>query len=294
MTHIPSNLFRSAVAVSAVAAVGAVAAPSAGAQAATSTGGVALSTASEASANRSATTKRSAATIRKAAATRRSKNSAPRSQRGRALTQVSVAGALKRVTPYTGPTGAIVYSRTVTVPLGTGQAPAHHAFSERWQEIGGGHRGHYVSGTIDASTGAQLTRLEGWTSPQLSIVRPGTGRATVAISCSPNVVPDPDIQLRADRAALATLPEGPAIDGIPTRVGVHVAGTSEVRNYLDAATGQPIRSTQNGPGSAAPQFQTTYLAWEERPAGGSASDLTTTVPADAKLPAAADAQGCLR
>jgi hypothetical protein len=123
-------------------------------------------------------------------------------------------------------------------------------------------------------------------------VRSGSSAPIVSITCEPSVVPDPDVQLRVDRAAFADLPDGPAIDGAPTRVAVHLVGTTEVRNYLDAATGQPVRSTQGAPGGDV-ELQTTYLAWEERPAGGASADLVTAVPAGAKLSPAAGRRGCL-
>lgn len=210
---------------------------------------------------------------------------------GRKLSTVSLADALAHAAAYTGPTGTVIYSRTVTVDLRS--STASRAEGERWTEIGGGRREHYVGRTVDAKSGSPLGKIEGWTSPKLGVVVSGSAAPVVGVRCVASAAPESNPLVRADRAALATLPVGPDIDGVATRVGVHTfGGASELRNYLDAQTGRPLRSTHGAPG-AEPQLETTYLAWDERPAGGSAADLDPVIGADARLSPLTGPNGCI-
>lgn len=216
--------------------------------------------------------------------------------RARTLAGVSLADALALAPAYTGPTGTVIHSRTVSVDLRAehpSRTTSQRAESERWTEIGGGRREHYVGRTVDIASGRQLGRIEGWTTPTVSVVRSGVAAPIVGVQCVATPAPESDPLVRADRAALATLPAGPVIDGVATRVGVHTFGAaSELRNYLDASTGRPLRSTHGTPGGE-PQIQTTYLAWEERPAGGSAADLVPSIGADARLSPLTGPKGCI-
>lgn len=270
----------------------AVAAP---ASAARSAGDTAQRSVQSQASNGRQAARRSAASSRARAAKRRW-NSAPKQPRGKSLSSVSLADALALAPPFTGPTGTIIYSRTVTVDLRSShptRTASQRAEGERWTEIGGGRREHYLGRTVDVATGNALSTIEGWTSPRLSVVKAGTGKPVVGVHCAASTAPESNPLVRADQAALSTLPAGPVIGGVATRVGVHTfGGASELRNYLDAQTGRPLRSTHGVPGGA-PDLETTYLEWDERPAGGSPADVVPSIGTDARLSPLTGPKGCI-
>ena len=230
---------------------------------------------------------------KKRAAKKRS-HSRPVRRKAKTLSEVSVADALAKVPAYTGATGAVIHSRSVTVNFKTTDDPhetrGFTAATERWAEIGGGERLHEITQWTDEDTQQPQGTHETWRTPRVwSIVSDGAP-ASVGIFCAPLPPVAPDATIREDRDHLSSLPAGPIIDGVATRVGVHAeqipgapGPAPEFRNYLDAATGRPIRSTYRPYDAQTISFQTDYSLWELLPAGGPAAALSGVLPAGAEL-----------
>lgn len=242
---------------------------------------------------------------RRAAAAKRKKAAAKRRARAKRADNPSAADALARIPAYTGPAGAILHvkSTTVTTTFGPAgpSAPTGEVRSEAesWSETGGGRRTRVLSRSF-AGPGIEARSFDAWNDARVfAITREGTP-TRVSIACEDLPALDPGALLRADRAALASLPAGPELDGVATRVGTHRLGPDGgpqvvTVNYLDAVTGQPIRSTTALPPAAPdPIAVTDYQVWEELPAGGPADVLARNIPDSAVLNRGYDAeQGCM-
>lgn len=214
-------------------------------------------------------------------------------RRAKAASTGEAQAALDALPPYTGTTGLVLHTKSVTVNFKITDDPfeqrGYTRTAESWTELGGGERTHDKATFEDADTGEPGGSNEHWTSPLFSVATTPGWPAGLAIWCTRvDGRGSFDATVREARGDLAAQPAGPAINGRPTKVVTRnpfpgVPGLALAWQYFyDAATGKPVRSTQLRDGEL--QFQTDYSLWEERPAGGSAADLTVgALPSDTQL-----------
>ena len=232
-------------------------------------------------------------------------DAAPRPSAGRAVSEREAAqnrAEVAAVPTYTGETGAVRHTKSVTVSFKVTDSPhetrGYTVSSEDWYETGGGQRFRTVESYYDEDRGRPDGGMERWGSPDVWAVlprdddgQPGLGTPSVALWCEPvntaMAVPDQEaIALQAARADVSSLPTGPPIRGRDTRVLIRimpnpVASTvapGEFRIYLDAESAVPLRRTWQPPGADRIANRTDYSVWEDIPAGGPADDLAGVLP----------------
>lgn len=246
----------------------------------------------------STSTKSSKATAKKKTAKHRAAKRKPashrRSTRAKQLGSGDGYRAWAALPKYAGATGVVLHTRGYTTRFKLSDDPQEEAGyndeTERWQEIGNGHRRHEKTkwfgydGRLDST-------LETWSAPQFSAVLSSGTPASVAIWCTEHSYAGNESEL-IDRLRTATdLPAGPVISGVATKVltvtipvGQEATGTPPTfRYYVNPATGAPVRSTYTPYAASSPLGQTDYSLWEVIPAGGSAQELAGTLPLDADL-----------
>lgn len=224
-------------------------------------------------------------------ATAKAKKAKAKKRSAKKLSAADPASALAALPTYTGPTGAVVHTKAVTVSFNTSSDPQEQRSftrqAESWTELGGGQRERTRWGATDPDTGVFVGQSETWSSPRFDVLSFSGAPAAVGIFCSARSTIDrfDDAAVLEARGDISTLPAGPAIDGAATRVLTRelFAGFTagpKVKYFYDAASGEAVRKQQlTSQGSVL--FETDYALWEELPAGGSAAELSAAAPTDA-------------
>lgn len=228
----------------------------------------------------------------------KSRSKAKTRKRAKAKARAQSTGAF--ISDYTGPTGAIFHRRhSVGGPV-RGGSPSRYE-EEAWFEIEGGRRTHRIStyGPI-AGSGDSLSSgsNENWSTPDFevnlergTVYSPHTPGSFARLAC-----PTQREAFRGSHGDLALwewgrvqriydryvageqLPAGPTIDGHETITGeIRQSADFSQTLYIDRLTGALRRIVNHDRWNG--DVPIDYSVWEMIPAGGSAANLSGTLPA---------------